>query len=71
MVSWNYRSQSLHTRTDYLSSWILNQSRTPKDRCAFENNIWPVRTKRLNELIETNTSETKNHGFFQPLTTKK
>ena len=25
--------------TDYLPTWIENQSRIPNDRCAFENNI--------------------------------
>ena len=65
MVSWNYRFQPLRAVTDYLPTWIENQSRIPNDRCAFENNIWPVRKKRLNELIETNACKTKIYGFVQ------
>ena len=56
---------------DYLSAWIENQSRTPNDRCAFENSFWPIITDRLSELIETNTYKTKIFGFVQPLRTKK
>ena len=71
MVSWNYRFQPLCTITDYLSGWIENQNRTPNDKCAFENNIWPVITERVNELIETKACKTKIYGFVQPLKTKK
>ena len=62
MVSWNYRFQNLRTTTDYLSARIENQNRTLNDRCAFENNIWPVITERLNELVETNTWKIKIYG---------
>ena len=41
--------------SNYQLAWIENQSRTPSDRCAFEYNIWPIATKRMNEPIETNT----------------
>ena len=58
-------------RNRWLSAWIENQSRTPNDRCAFENSFWPVITDRLSELIETNTCKTKIYGFVQPLKTKK
>ena len=47
------RLQSLCTIIDYLSAWIENQNRTPTDRCAFDNNIWPVIKEGMNELTET------------------
>ena len=65
------RLQPLRTITDYLSAWIENQSRTPDDRCAFENNIWPVITERMNDIIETKACKIKIFGFVQPLRTKK
>ena len=38
--------------TDYLLAWIENQSRTPNDRCAFEHNIWPIRTEKMSGFTE-------------------
>ena len=48
-----------------------DQSRTPNDRCAFENNFWPVITERLNIFRETSACKRKIYGFVQPLRTKK
>ena len=67
---WKTASEPLCVITDYLSAWIENQSRTPNDRCAFEHNISRIRTKRLNELIRTNTYKRKIYGFVQPLRTR-